>query len=109
MTLQKGNPASAPTSGAARQAPLPFKAPMGSVKVYDIRRKVFHTKTGDVEKTQIHYEMNGQRYAFASNRDDFVKDMAELEKLVTKTDGRQTSIAAAFAWVKDGPLTVTIA
>jgi hypothetical protein len=110
MTLVKGSAPTAPTAGTARQAPLPFKAPMGSVKVYDVRRKTFKRKDGsEVDKTQIHYEKDGSRFAFASNREDFVNDMAELAKLMTKPDGKQTSITATFGWVKGGALTVTVA
>ena len=104
MTLNRGTPAPA----NAANAPLQFKCPMGTVKVYDVRRKVFKTKAGDVEKTQIHYDLNGARYAFASNRADFVADMAELAKLMTKPDGKMTSIQASFVWPKGGVLSVTV-
>lgn len=85
---------------------------MGLVRVYYIGRKVFKTKSGEVEKTVIHYEMNGARYAFASNREDFVADMAELAKLVARpTEANphaQTSTEAEFSWPKGGTLSVTV-
>jgi len=83
---------------------------MGTVKVYDVRTKVFKTKEGDKTKTQVHYEaQGGARFAFASNRPDFVSDMAELAKLMAKPDGKQTSITATFTWPKGGTLSVNVA
>lgn len=85
---------------------------MGSVRVYFIGRKVFKTKAGEVEKTVIHYEMGGVRYAFASNRKDFVADMAELAKLIARPTEQnpqaQTSMEAEFSWPKGGTLSVTV-
>lgn len=108
MTVKRGS-LPAPNAGApGMQAPLPWKCPMGAVKVYYVGRKVFKTKAGNVEKTVIHYERNGTRYAFASARPDVVADLAELAKVMTKADGRQTSVLADFAFAKGGTLTLTI-
>ncbi len=108
MTVKRG---AMPTSSNAdgRQPPLPFKCPMGTVKVYWSGQKVFNTKAGPVEKTVIHYEKNGTRFAYASNREDVVADLAELTRAMTKADGKQTSIEANFLFVKDGELTLTFA
>lgn len=85
---------------------------MGAVRLYFIGTKTFKTKDGPKEKTVIHYEMNGTRYAFASDRADFVKDMGEVRAVIAKPTEQnpdaQTSINASFAWTKGGPLTVTL-
>lgn len=109
MTLTRGTPPPAPNAGAAPQAPLPFKAPMGSVRVYYIGTKTYKGKDGPKNKTVIHYDNGRGRFAFASNRSDFVADMAELAKIATGADGKVKPITATFQWTKGGPLNVSTA
>lgn len=110
MALKRGATAATPNAGtgAAQQAPLPFKSPFGTVKVYFVGTKTYKGQGGPKDKTVIHYDKNGSQFAFASNRADFVEDMAELAKLMTKPDGKQSPITATFTWTKGARLVVNV-
>lgn len=108
MTLIKGTPPATSNAGAVRSAPLPWKCPMGTVKVIYIGRKTYKTAKGEVEKSLLHYVAPDEKhYAFASARPDFVSTMAELQTLLVE-EGKK-AITASFAWPKGGTMSVNIA
>lgn len=112
MAVVKGQaPApTAPNAGTTRSPALPFKSPIGTCRVYYIGTKVFNTKAGPKNKTVIHYEKDGQRYAFASDRDYVVANLNELAKLMAPTTegGKQRAVTADFRWVKDTSLDIYV-